>query len=141
MPTIVRFDEIEAKVPPKKPGIYEIHTDTGIALKVGIGGNIRERLLQHRDSLQRALKPKVIGQWDSPANVVSKRSILAKHLYYDRSITSDFHLKSEEGRRAFLRDKCFIKFEVTQTREEARELERRWEKTGEFRYAGKVSLR
>jgi hypothetical protein len=40
----IRFSEIEAKVP-KEPGICEIHTDTGKALKVGISANMRKRLL------------------------------------------------------------------------------------------------
>ena len=57
----IRFSEIEAKVP-KEPGICEIHTDTGKALKVGISANMRKRLLQHQALRQNRLKLKPGGQ-------------------------------------------------------------------------------
>lgn len=47
--TCIRFSEIERYVP-ALPGLYEIYKDDGAALKVGIGVNLRKRLIQHRKS-------------------------------------------------------------------------------------------
>ncbi|EIK94777.1 hypothetical protein PMM47T1_19813 [Pseudomonas sp. M47T1] len=48
---VIRFSEIEAAVP-TAPGLYEIVTDQGELLKVGISVNLRKRLIQHRQSKQ-----------------------------------------------------------------------------------------
>ena len=141
MPTIIRFIEIEGKVPREKPGIYEIHTDTGIALKVGIGSHLRERLLQHRASRDSALKLKEGGTRENPNDVESKGSILAKHLYYDESITRSFDMKTQAGCRAFLEQLCYIVFDVTDSLSAADEEEKRRERSGSFRYLGSVVKR
>jgi len=137
MSTKVRFKRISQEIPAGS-GIYEILTDDGTSLKVGIGANLRQRLLQHRASLQSCLRLKAGGDWSNPGDVVSKRSILAKHLYYDRWLTSQYDLTSEADRRRFLEERCYIKFELTETREKARELERIREQHGRFRYSQKV---
>lgn len=136
----IRFSEIESSVL-ARPGIYEIHTDSGIPLKVGIGGNIQKRLLQHRASRQARLKLKAGGQCSNPSDMQSKESILAKHLYYDTTVTTDFDLTLEAGRTAFLEEKCHIIFQTTSSRAEARELERKKENGGCFRYIGRVCKR
>jgi hypothetical protein len=102
---MISFNDLESSVP-EKPGIYEIHTRDGIALKVGMAGNLRKRFIQHRSSLQRALQLTAAGGHLNPAGMISKRSILAKHLFFDASLTGDFDLTSEEGRVAFLRERC-----------------------------------
>jgi hypothetical protein len=137
---IIRFSDVEARVP-REPGIYEIHTDSGIALKVGIGGEIRKRLLQHRNSKQRCLELTVGGDRSNPSHVKSKQSILAKHLYYDGEITSEYDLTSEAGRTKFLCDCCYIKFKVASSNADAKKLERISELTGLFRYVGTVVIR
>jgi hypothetical protein len=135
-----RFSEIERDVP-AQAGIYEIHTFTGIPLKVGIGGDLRKRLLQHRASKQSALRLKAGGQRCNPSDVRSKESILAKHLYYDTSLVADYDLRSEAGRRMFLKEKCYFIFELTANRAEARELEKLREDRSQFRYVGNVLKR
>jgi len=140
MSTKIRFGEIES-LPPAKSGIYEIHTDEGIPLKIGIGKDIRKRLLQHRASKQQRLRLKVRGNRENPNDVESKQSILAKHLYYDRSIATNYDLTTEEGRQAFLLDKCHIVFEITSTRAYAQELELALEHPKNFRYVGRVLIR
>src|SRR5688572_14697033 len=94
-----RFSEIEQHVPDGQPGIYEIHTTSGIRLKIGISSNLRKRLIQHRQSRQTALKLKPGGNRSNPQDVQSKQSILTQHLYYDAQIAPDFDLVSESGRR------------------------------------------
>jgi len=136
----IRFDEIEEKVP-GKPGIYEIHTDNGTALKVGIGKNLKKRLLQHRHSMQSRLKLIPGGSWRTPSDVVSKGSILAKHLFFDRTITKEFDLETEVGRQKFLVKNCYILFQVTETKDEARRLERELEDLGVYLYVGRVVSR
>jgi hypothetical protein len=123
------------------PGIYEILTDSGVALKVGIAANLRRRLLQHRASRQSCLKLKPGGKWNNPSDVVSKASILAKHLYYDGSIAVEYDLSTEDGRQTFLRERCYILFQFTRTRAEARELEKRRETNGQYRYLKAVRKR
>lgn len=136
--TRIRFSEIKSKVPPR-PGIYEIHTDSGLPLKVGIGGDIQKRLLQHAESRQRGLKLKQLGSWQKPADVESKRSILAKHLYF-ADLGSGLDLKTELGRQQFLLAHCYILFRVTSTRAEARDIERAIEAGRCFRFVGKTAL-
>ncbi len=133
----IRFSEIERNVP-EKPGIYEIHTDAGIALKVGIGVNIRRRLLQHRASRQSCLKLRPGGHRCNQSDVQSKGSILTKHLYYDKSITVAYDLMAERGRRMFLDERCYILFKITASMASARELEKRLEGCGRFRYMNLV---
>lgn len=136
----VRFGEIDTRVP-TGPGIYEIHTDTGTPLKVGIAGDLRARLRQHRDSLQTKLKLKQNGSWDRCGDVKSNASILAKHLFFDSSITAMHDLRQEAGRRAFLEEDCYILYVVTETREAAEAIERRFERSGRFRYVRRVLKR
>jgi hypothetical protein len=136
----VTFDEIEDVVPPS-PGLYEIHTLSGVPLKVGIGVDVRERLLQHRASRESGLKLKDSGDWANPDDVASKKSIVAKHLYYDRSITNEYDLKTEWGRRQFLLNDCFILFEITDSKAAAEVRERELEGTGRYRYCGRVQCR
>lgn len=138
MGTFIRigFDAIEAQVP-AKPGLYEIYTQEGVPLKVGIGGNLRRRLLQHRESRQKYLLLRLGGSWSNPADVTSKRSILAKHLYFANPVTG-FDLTTEQGRQQFLLKKCYLQFQVTSTREEARELEKVLEAEGRFQFVGRT---
>jgi hypothetical protein len=88
----IRFDKAKGACRYRN---LSIHTNDGCALKVGIGMNLRERLSQHRDSLDSRLRLKPGGTRDNPDDVESKGSILAKHLYYDSSVTSGYDLKSE----------------------------------------------
>lgn len=134
----VKFPEVSSVVP-KKPGLYEIYTNDGLALKVGISNNLRRRLLQHFASRQKSLKLRVGGNWSNPDDVVSKSSILAKHLYF----SNDFHeydLKTEDGRKLFLEKSCFIIFTVTRTRDEARVLEKAKESEAKFKFVGKADI-
>jgi hypothetical protein len=136
----LRFDEIERSVP-TSAGLYEIFTDHGIALKVGIAANLRIRLLQHARSSQQGLK--IIRETNSPIprDITSKKSILAKHLYFDTTITDSYDLKSEQGRRHFLLNCCHLVVQPTNTREEARIIEIALERSGAYRYVGRVSPR
>ncbi len=136
----VRFDEISEKVP-ARPGVYEIYTKDGIALKVGIASNLRQRLLQHARSSQNALKFAHDKVELGPGAVTSKQSILAKHLYFDSSISSECDLESEKGRQKFLTEFCYLVVSVTKTREMARTIERGKEAKGGYRYVGRVRLR
>jgi hypothetical protein len=133
----IRFSEIETAVP-STPGLYEIVTDEGELLKVGISGNLRRRLVQHRQSKQSRLKLKSGGSWSNPNDVMSKQSILAKHLFfYSQGLGYD--LKSEAGRQAFLEQRCHVLVKVTSTREEARKLEKQMERSGAYRFVGMTS--
>lgn len=136
----IRFSEIE-NVVPSRAGIYEVHTFAGIPLKIGMSGNVRKRLLQHRASRQSALKLKAGGDRCNPSDVQSKGSILAKHLYYDTSLAAECDLKSEAGRRSFLEEHCYFVLELTTSKAEARELEKLRERQRGFRYIGTVSKR
>lgn len=137
----IRFNKIIKNEVRNGPGIYEIWTDSGIRLKVGISKNLRKRLKQHAASRDSGLKG-LGSNPTEPAHLTSKASILAKHLYFDRDLTetNDYDLTTEAGRNKYLADKCCIKFLVTKTRDEARELEKALEKSGEFRYARKVRI-
>jgi hypothetical protein len=136
-----RFNKITMHEVRNGPGIYEIWTDSGIRLKVGISKNLRKRLKQHAASRDSGLKG-LDSNPTEPAHITSKASILAKHLYFDRDLaeTSGYHLSTEMGRNKYLAEKCYIKFLVTRTLDDARELERPLEKSGEFRYARKVRI-
>ena len=137
----IRFGEIDDKVPRESPGIYEIHTDSGIPLKVGVAKDIKERLRQHRSSADKYLEWMEGSDRTEPGHATSKRSILAKHLFFDESITTEFDLKTEIGRQRYLAERCHIRFRVTQTRDEALNLEGPMEKEGVFRYVGAVRRR
>ena len=130
----IRFSEIETTVP-ASPGLYEIVTDEGGLLKVGISGNLRKRLIQHRQSRQSRLKLKEVGDWSNPSDVMSKQSILAKHLFFFSPDTG-FDLKTEAGRQAFLEQRCHVLVTVTLTREEAREMELLKERSGAYQFVG-----
>ena len=140
MYTKIRFSEIENKVP-TQPGIYEIHTDAGVPLKVGISKNIKDRLIKHRNSKQNRLKLKPGGKWSRPEDVLSKQSVLAKHMYFDTTLTSNHDLRTEIERRRFLEACCNIRFCVMLSRNDARSLERKKERSRAFRYFGRVRKR
>lgn len=135
--TKILFNEIEEKVL-RKPGIYYIYTDDGCPIKVGIGVNLQKRLRQHRASKQCYLRLKQAGNRVNPNDVVSKQSILAKHLYYDKSLAPDYDLTTQAGRQTFLLERCYIVFEHMPTRECARNLEAALESQKLFRYVGRV---
>lgn len=82
-----RFSEIETAVQ-SAPGLYEIVTDEGKLSKVGISGNQRRGLIQHRPSKQSRLKLKDAGDWSNPNDVMSKQSILVKHLFFHHLCSS-----------------------------------------------------
>ena len=132
----VSFAAIEAEVP-EEPGLYQIRTINDECLKVGIAQNLRKRLKQHRASRQACLRLKPGGDWANPADVVSKQSILAKHLFFDQR--TNYDLKTELGRQRFLHTECYVLFLPTRTRAEAREMERQFEREGRFRYVGRPS--
>lgn len=136
-----RFAELENRVPPGHAGVYEVHTVDGIALKVGVAGDLRERLKQHRESRDSGLKLRPGGSFGDPNDVESKKSILAKHLYFDFAIAPDYDLQSQIGRRAFLIEKCLVRIRFTATRQEAVQLESALEKSGRFRYVKTVIVR
>ena len=136
-----RFSELEHHVPAGVSGVYQIWARDDIAVKVGIAGDLRERLRHHRASRQSGLVLKPGGDWSDPATVVSKKSILAKHLYFDERIAPEYDLKSEAGRRRFLEERCIVTVQVTDTREQAREIERSLEADGLFRYGRTVVKR
>lgn len=131
------FSEVLQEAP-HSPGIYEIRTGRKM-LKVGIGGNLLKRLKQHAKSSQARLKGRNGSKlWRHPKDVTSKGSILAKHLYFDISITKRYDLRTEEGRRRFLNEKCQVRFEETKTREAAQLRERKMEASKRYRYVGRV---
>ena len=124
-----------------KSGLYQIFTDDGIPLKVGIATKLRARLRQHAESSQKYLQFKHKGTDIQPSDVRSNRSILAKHLYFDSSVAPDYKLTTEEGRRNFLQADCYLVITYTQNRAAARELEKLLEAKKFFRYQGKVIRR
>lgn len=133
----ISFAEITSEVP-KAPGIYEIWTKSEIPLKVGISKDLRKRLKQHAASRDSGLKVEkgLDGIPTDPAHITSKGSILAKHLFFDRALAgNEYDLTTEAERQKYLQDKCYIRFLVTATRDEARRLEKTLEKSGKFRYA------
>jgi hypothetical protein len=134
----VRFSELDKL--PTEPGLYEVHAH-GEPLKVGIARNLRSRLQHHLASRQRYLKLKQGGSFANPNDVISKRSILAKHLFFDRSISRQHDLRSEEGRRTFLSQECVIRYVITLDRHAARQLEISRERSMKFRYVGRTQIR
>jgi hypothetical protein len=135
------FDTIDTRSDTDGPGIYQIWTKSGKALKVGIAKNLRKRLRKHFVSRDSGMKLKAGGNAYNPDDWVSKASILAKHLYFDRNLITECDLTTEEGRRRFLQDECKITYLSTCSREDARQMEGVLEKTGCFRYLGKVKVR
>jgi hypothetical protein len=129
--TRATFDQVGSAVP-TQPGLYQIVMNNGKMLKVGIASNLRSRLLQHRASLDSCLQLKSGGLRVNPDDVRSKGSILAKHLYYDSTLSIEDDLMSETGRRTFLTQNCHILFHVTSSRTAARELEKLWERDPQF---------
>ena len=124
---------------PTCAGLYEVFTNRGTALKVGIAKNLRNRLKAHAASRQSALKVKKGRNRRTPSGVVSKSSVLAKHLYYDSSISNEFDLKTEKGRRRFLRERCFIVLRRMGI-SDAKTKEKEWETKYLYRYVGKVVI-
>ena len=105
---------------------------------MGVSNNLIKRLKQHAASRDSGLKF-LVSNPTEPAHITSKSSILAKHLYFDRVLEEarGYDLRSGDGRKKFLAEKCYIKFLVTKTREEARVLEKKLEKSNQFRYTRK----
>jgi len=136
-----RFAEIEQYVGAGQAGLYEIFTLSGIGLKVGIAIDLLVRLKDHRASRESGLKLKPGGSWNNPSDVKSKKSVLAKHLYFDGAITSTYDLRTEGGRQAFLKEECKIIVVRTATKAEAKLIEKRRETSGDFRYVGEVVVR
>ena len=139
----LRFSDVNHDVD-DVPGLYEIHTIGGRPLKVGIGGRLRRRLLQHAASRQSCLRPVISRQIDdirNPSELRSKGSILAKHLFFDSTITSSYDLRTEGGRRAFLQERCRITIVYCASLDEAIALERRLESEVHYRYCGRVIVR
>lgn len=136
----LKFSQIMSRVD-ELPGLYEIYTADGMCLKVGISVNLRKRLIAHGKSQQGRLRLKINGLGYTLENVQSKQSILAKHLYFDSTLTTKYDLKSEIGRVSFLENECLVKCQYTSTKDEARELERIKEVSGNYRYVGRVLQR
>ncbi len=136
---MIRFSEIDKRVR-ARPGVYEIHTVDGLPLKVGIGGNLLRRLRSHRASRQSGLRTALIDlrRASNPGQVVSKASILAKHLFFDAAIAPSYDLRSERGRREFLETQCRVSVKYCVSREEAALVERERERTTRFRYCRTV---
>lgn len=132
----VPFTNIESI--PEATGAYQIWTEEGVPLKVGVALNLRKRLRQHRTSRQ--LKY-VGGDPSLPAAWRSKSSILAKHLYFDRSRDTAYDLSTQQGRQRYLDEKCVITYIITSSRNEARLIEMELEITGRFAYCGEVQVR
>lgn len=125
---------------PSAPGLYEIVTDDGVLLKVGISGNLRKRLIQHRQSKQSRLKLKDCGDWGNPDDVMSKQSILAKHLFFSVRWPG-YDLQTEAGRQSFLEHRCHVVVTVTLTRKDARKIEIIKEQSGQYLFLGVTSAR
>ena len=92
----LRFSEIPESAR-GRPGLYEIRYGR-VMLKIGIAGDLSRRLRQHGDSLQRRLMGPLSNPWTDPKDVVSKASILAKHLYLRPPLTIG---SSDRGGRIF----------------------------------------
>ena len=133
----MRFDEIPEEVR-GQAGLYEIRHGR-LLLKVGIASDLYRRLKQHKDSKQKCLKGPRIEPWSDPSGVVSKASILAKHLYFDRSIARNLDLCTEWGRRTFL-GTCRVRLACMPVLE-ARRHERLLEHSKTYRYCGIVKIR
>src|SRR5262245_6793387 len=129
-----KFSKLPIEQLRRKPGLYEVLRGR-IRLKVGISGDLGKRLTQHAKSLQRKLKSVHPEPWVDPSHVRSNGSILAKHLYFDKTIAfRDYDLRTEAGRRAFLECECRVRFVTTRDRQDARKLERALEATKIYLY-------
>lgn len=124
-----------------RPGVYEIHTKNGMPLKVGISINIQERLTQHAHSYQSCLRLKPRGNWRNPRDVRSNGSILAKHLYFDRSLSAKYDFRFEHDRRHFLNNECDLFIRFTRGIVSAKRIEEEREQSGIFRYVGLAKRR
>ena len=121
-------------------GVYEIAKGRTL-LKVGIANCLVKRLRQHSDSLQGRLKGPKREPWTTPSAVKSKGSILTKHLYFDTEIAPGFDLRKQEDRQHFLQQCCHVRWKAMPSRKAARELERKLEASGKYRYRGRVRER
>jgi hypothetical protein len=122
------------------PGLYQIHTFDGVPLKVGIAKSLRSRLRQHFKSSQRRLKPTTTGEISQPNHLISKQSILAKHLFFDNTLTTEYDLKTENGRHEFLKQETYLMITYTPDRDEAKRIEEIAESADLWRYKGRVKL-
>jgi hypothetical protein len=119
-------------------GVYEIRFGR-VRLKVGIAGDLWKRLSQHRNS--RGLKGPTTEPWKSPAQVRSKSSILAKHLYFDSGLAPEVNLRDETTRQEFLATRCQVRWQIHRNRKAARKKEIELESTKRYRYLGGVRRR
>jgi len=135
------LDEAVRQLRDRVPGLYEIWTVDGRPLKVGISDDLGSRLKCHAASRESGLQLKTGGAWGNPDDVRSKASIFAKHLFFDSSVAPGYDLKSEFGRRAFIKEQCRVLVVLTESKAQARALERERERSGQFRYVGKPRVR
>ncbi len=118
-----RFTEPKDSDVPEKPGLYEIYRDDGIPLKVGRSGNLRRRLMSnHRKSN-------------------THNTILACHMKLDETLTPEYNFAKRSQRQKFLKEECYILWEVIEDEKELRRREKELETTGKFRYTGKRKAR
>ncbi len=109
------------KIPPnllRAPGVYEIwmkqpNPDTPLLLKVGRSRDLSRRLRDHRASGglygPNGLRNDQIPRNVQPTDVRSKKSILAKHLFFDRQLArSQYDLATQSGRQHFLEECCEV---------------------------------
>jgi hypothetical protein len=140
----IGFDNL-AKQVGTETGVYQIWTRSGIGLKVGIADNLLKRLSDHAASRNSGLRIiRTSGSVEDgmsdlkPADVKSKGSILAKHLYFDHSLSDEYDFTTREGRCSFLRDQCYVLVQTVSNKAAAREIEQQLEKSRKFRYVGEV---
>ena len=136
----VGFSDVPQEIP-AAPGIYEIWTHSGMRLKVGISFNLKNRLSDHKASRDSGLKFSADCDTNDPkpGDVRSRKSVLAKHLYFDKTLTTDGDLTTEQKRRDFLLNSCYITFKEMPSRADARRIEKEIE--NQARYFGAVVSR
>ena len=137
---IIEFSQVNSVN--RESGLYEILLKSGTLLKIGIGKDLRSRLNKHAKSYQKSLKVAngELRNVVTPEEVVSKSSILAKHLFFDSEIAPEYDLRTQSGRRQFLSDKCEIRLQYCDM-DQAKVLERQMESTGNYRYCRRVMVR
>jgi len=141
--SMAKFRKFSARIDNviEKPGIYDIRVIDGPWLKVGISINLQSRIKDHFASRQSGLVPKPGRNRANPRNVISKKSVLAKHLYYDSRIAPDYDLRTEYGRRTFLANECEFRVQTITDSKALKLLEKKREETGKYRYVGLVRKR
>lgn len=147
----IQFKKLKRDVE-KDVGLYGIffrdRTGKVEGLKVGISKNLKRRLDSHFESRDSALKRKdglkMTPEYsDGPDGLVSKGSILAKHLFFDDELGREFNvnLKTKTGRKEFLNSHCFVLVQRTQSKKAAKVMENELEASNLFRYVREVIIR